>query len=1111
MSYTVFGNTLNTEENNTSSNCTILTSSSAPLNLAATETLEAAYLYWSGVGTGDLMVTFDGNTVTPDRTFSLTFSGRNYFAAMADVTPIIAAGGNKNYTLEDFDLTAIISDYCTNSTNFGGWGVIVVYEDLSLPLNSVKIYDGLQAVGNNIPDITIDLDNILVVDPLGSKMGFIAWEGDEGLANQEFARLNGNALSNGLNPANNQFNGTNTFAGTTTLFNMDLDFYDVASFITPGDQLATVTLGSAQDFVMINAIPLALNNELPDPTVDITRAVNDDCDDRVLHVDFDVKNEDATDFLPAGTPIRFYVNNFSGVFLGETFTTVDLQIDESESLSIDLTIPASAGTDFDLFAIVNVDSGGDQILLELNPNNNEDTELVHIIEDTQDAETITICDGDSHTLIDGTVVSTAGVYTATDPVPNADNCDRIVTTTLVVNPLPVSLNATDDECSNNGNADFDLTVLIPDITGGAGSRAVTFHNSLADAENDVNPISSPFTTSTTTIFARVENTNTTCFDTAEVTLTVNPNPEANDAGQERCSDSTSATFDLSEMVPTIEGAGTGVSTTFHSSLADAETGASPLPINFTSVATTVFARVEVAATNCFKTSEIELTVNENPEVIDVSVPLVNCSGSATAEFDLTLIEDDVSNGATDVIVTFYATAQDAIDEVNPLPNPYNGGTGTVHSRVEKTTTGCFSTGTAQLEVINNPEIRPQSLETCSDSATGSWDLSTVTDDIINGVTNVTVTYHRTLADANAGSSPLPTDYSGPAGTIFARSEAVYQAITCHSVSDITLIINPEPLANVGIMLECSGATEATFDLSTITDDITGGLADRTISFHPTRADAENDTNPILAPITTASIVVFSRVVNTITNCVSEEEVRLTVGEIPVFTEALSQSQCFKNGIATFTLGLERIRLESENPTMLFNFYPTEADARAETNPLPDDFESSTATIFVQIKLISNGCFIINPMEIETIETPVDTVTTFFCKADGYLLPSGITVFDSGIYDETLQDPDGCDFTVITDLSYGDILFPSAFTPNGNGENDCFKSLPGLECIGTVESFELKIYNRWGEVVWTADSMDDCWSGDFEDSDAEAGFYTWWATYVFDGVEREQSGGVTLIR
>jgi len=50
--------------------------------------------------------------------------------------------------------------------------------------------------------------------------------------------------------------------------------------------------------------------------------------------------------------------------------------------------------------------------------------------------------------------------------------------------------------------------------------------------------------------------------------------------------------------------------------------------------------------------------------------------------------------------------------------------------------------------------------------------------------------------------------------------------------------------------------------------------------------------------------------------------------------------------------------------------------------------------------------------------------------------------------------------------------PNAFTPNGDGKNDCF----GLQHWGQVSNLDFKIYNRWGQIIFTSTESSKCWNG-----------------------------------
>src|SRR5690606_12711839 len=202
--FTAVGNTLNSSENN-NGYCGQLLQSSANLSLNPGQTFVSAHLYWSSIGTGDFDVTINGAAVSAQRIFSHTFNGDPYFAAYADVTALVGATGNGTYTFADMDVQALLPAYC--GTNYGGWAIYVIYEDPSLLLNQISLFDGMESVSANNNSLDITLTNIDVSSPTLSKIGFLAWEGDEGIANGETLLINGTLISNPLNPANNAFNG----------------------------------------------------------------------------------------------------------------------------------------------------------------------------------------------------------------------------------------------------------------------------------------------------------------------------------------------------------------------------------------------------------------------------------------------------------------------------------------------------------------------------------------------------------------------------------------------------------------------------------------------------------------------------------------------------------------------------------------------------------------------------------------------------------------------------------------------------------------------------------------------------------------------------------------
>lgn len=363
------GNTMNNSENNLNTFCNITaTSSSATLNLGTNDEIQKAYLYWAGSGTGDFQVNLNGITINASRNFPLFQNNFDYFCAFADVTDQILASGNGNYTLSDLDVNPFLNSthYCNNRTNFAGWAIVIVYKNNNLPLNQLNIYDGLQGVSQLQQNLTLTLNSLNVIDNIGAKIGFVAWEGDKNLAINETLRFNGNILSNTLNPANNAFNGTNSFTGSNTLYNMDLDVYDIQNYLQIGVPTAEIKLTSGQDFVMISTVVTKLNSQLPDATISIDEIALE-CNSRQVIATYTVYNSNSTNPLPAGVPIAFYAD---GQIIETTTTTTQLDIGESYNDVVTLMIPTDIADNFTLQFIVDDIGNGTGIVNEINEANN---------------------------------------------------------------------------------------------------------------------------------------------------------------------------------------------------------------------------------------------------------------------------------------------------------------------------------------------------------------------------------------------------------------------------------------------------------------------------------------------------------------------------------------------------------------------------------------------------------------------------------------------------------------------------------------------------------------------------------------------------------------------
>jgi gliding motility-associated-like protein len=85
--------------------------------------------------------------------------------------------------------------------------------------------------------------------------------------------------------------------------------------------------------------------------------------------------------------------------------------------------------------------------------------------------------------------------------------------------------------------------------------------------------------------------------------------------------------------------------------------------------------------------------------------------------------------------------------------------------------------------------------------------------------------------------------------------------------------------------------------------------------------------------------------------------------------------------------------------------------------------------------------------------------------------------------------------------------PSAFSPNGDGSNDV------LYVRGySIATMDLKIFNRWGEMVFESQRQDLGWDGRYKGKPQEMEAYAYTLQIVFlDGSKLHKQGNITLLR
>ena len=110
------------------------------------------------------------------------------------------------------------------------------------------------------------------------------------------------------------------------------------------------------------------------------------------------------------------------------------------------------------------------------------------------------------------------------------------------------------------------------------------------------------------------------------------------------------------------------------------------------------------------------------------------------------------------------------------------------------------------------------------------------------------------------------------------------------------------------------------------------------------------------------------------------------------------------------------------------------------------------------------------------------------------------------------DQNGCSATdtitvSVTKNAIAGFVVPNAFTPNGDGHNDCF----GISKWGPVTINEFTIFNRWGQLVFSTKNPADCWDGSYGGKMQEAGGYPYIIKVTTPCGNLTKTGLVMLIR
>jgi gliding motility-associated-like protein len=124
----------------------------------------------------------------------------------------------------------------------------------------------------------------------------------------------------------------------------------------------------------------------------------------------------------------------------------------------------------------------------------------------------------------------------------------------------------------------------------------------------------------------------------------------------------------------------------------------------------------------------------------------------------------------------------------------------------------------------------------------------------------------------------------------------------------------------------------------------------------------------------------------------------------------------------------------------------------------------------------------------------------------------VTISSSTLYTVTVTDSDGCSasdsvFVTVSPVGKNLYVVPNAFTPNGDGKNDCF----GIQRWGAINLLGFSVYNRFGQLIFFTKNPSDCWNGTFHGNQQDTGTYVYIIHAQTPCGEVDLKGTVVLIR
>jgi len=740
-------------------------------------------------------------------------------------------------------------------------------------------------------------------------------------------------------------------------------------------------------------------------------------------------------------------------------------------------------------------------------------------------------------------------------VTNNANRECKATTTFTIDvfdtPRPATSITTLTSCDNtsfgtdvDGRVRFDLTQRASTILNGQSASQFTI-GYFQDAGCTI-PIATPSnyvnTTASETIYIKVTNNdNLNCFATTSFTIEVFPLPTiTNVVTLKQCDDTIDgySVFNLTEANSLISANFANETFTFYELASEAQSGTNPIlnPTTYTNQTVSndmVFVRV-VNTNGCFRvaqlnlnvsTTQIPLSFTRNFTVCDDAILGTNTDGISSFNFSAVTAQiQAIFPVGQLLIISYYRNLADALAERNAITDIANyrnigyPNTQNIYIRVDSAINNdCLGLGQhITLNVERIPIIQPQQYMHCDDDQDGNYgfDTSTLQSTLLNGLTNVSVTYFD--ANNNPLPSPLPNPFVTTSQTI--KAVVTNNTVTaCNYQTTIAFVVDDLPEAfpiNSTLTTVCDDEPNPmlqdgiyAFDTSSFQSTILGSQTGMMVNYY----DQSNNPlpSPLPNPFVTTTQNVRVEVISPVnTTCKAMYIIPFVVNPVPkidlngneIVCNQLSIKKTLEAGILDGTPTNDYTYIWKRNNDLL----------PLETNSTLEVFQDGTYTVEVTnsfncsrtrtIMVVASDLATITNIYISDLSNDNTIVISVTGNGDYVYSLDNITFQASntfegvpaGVYNVYVKDLNGCGTTLPHEVNV--LGIPSYFTPNGDGYND-YWNIKGIS--STINgNTQIMIFDRLGKLLKQISPTSQGWDGTYLDQNVPATDY-WYSIQLQD--------------